>query len=60
MVIAVADLLEEAAEARDLASTFEDTSSAAPDLLKYASALEFDSARWESAPLAELGAMLVS
>jgi hypothetical protein len=59
-VIAVAELREEAAEVRDLASTFKDTSSAATDLLKYASALEVDSARWESPPLAELGAMLVS
>jgi hypothetical protein len=47
--IAVAELREEAAQARNLASTLTDPASVA-DLLKYASALEADAAHWGSAP----------
>ena len=43
---AAAELRQEAAEARDLASTLKDPASVA-DLLNYACALESDAADWE-------------
>ena len=45
LVIAAAELREEAAKARDLAGTLADTS-AIDDLLKYAFALEADAVGW--------------
>jgi hypothetical protein len=50
---AAAELRQDAAEARDLASTLKDSASIA-DLLEYASALESDAAGWEDAPSASV------
>ena len=47
--IPIAELCEEAAEARELAAMLDEPASVA-DLLNYASALEADAAGWGSGP----------